>query len=160
MPLKLLEKLCHKHGIFSAGNADRNPVSFLYQLIFPHRLGELAPDAFPKSFPDAFLHIIIRYPGFLAGLFFTHVIHQPSQIPFLQAVGLYALLLQKLCRRKTDLALFTIQDKLLIPVLFIGLLQLLQGDVHTAADISVGKGKLITDIDQLRSLLQEGAKFL
>ncbi len=42
------EKLRHQHGVLTAGDADRDAVARLHQLILPDSLGEITPDLFRK----------------------------------------------------------------------------------------------------------------
>ena len=58
MALQLLKQLRHKHGILTAGNADRNLIPILYHLIFIDTLRKLPPDVFPEFLHNAPLHIL------------------------------------------------------------------------------------------------------
>ena len=58
MTPQLLEQLGHKHGILSAGNADRNPVTVLYHLILVDGLCEFSPDFLAELFYNAAFHIL------------------------------------------------------------------------------------------------------
>ena len=53
MTLQLLKKLGHQHGVLPAGDADRDPVTFLDQVIFTDRFGKPVEKTLLEHLPIA-----------------------------------------------------------------------------------------------------------
>ena len=60
MPVQLLDQLRHKHGILAAGDADRDPVSFINKFIALDRRDKRRPELFPVFLDDASLRDLMR----------------------------------------------------------------------------------------------------
>ena len=69
MPLDLLEKLGHKHGVFSSGDTYSNPVTFGDQLICLARSCKRRKQLFMIFFPDA---VLCPIPFFFQVCFIFH----------------------------------------------------------------------------------------
>ena len=61
MLLKFLEQLGHQHGILSAGNADRDPIPLLDQLIVPYRTCKTAEQLFMELLTDALFDPLLSF---------------------------------------------------------------------------------------------------
>ena len=61
VPVEFLHQLCHQHGIFTAGDADGDPVSGLDQLVLFDGIDKRLPKFIPKFFDEAPLDHLIGF---------------------------------------------------------------------------------------------------
>jgi hypothetical protein len=75
-PLKLLQKLCHQHGVFSPGDANCDFIPLLYKLISLDRSDKGIPQFLAVFFDNAPFNGLIRckltgHPASLLSLWFS-----------------------------------------------------------------------------------------
>ena len=94
VPVQLLHELGQQHRILAAGDAHRDLVPRLYELIVLDRLGEVAPYFFVELFAQAVFHLVLPFARGGRRLLALHLLPQPFDVAAGQAPGRNAALAQ------------------------------------------------------------------
>ena len=105
MPFEFLEQLGHQHGVLAAGNADRDLIAFLHQLIADDCLGKTAEQILAELFGQALFHLL---PLLFIGRFPFDLFQGPASISLGDMTGLISPVPQEQGQVFADDSVFTI----------------------------------------------------